>query len=84
MIRYAKPDCSRKLVDRKHLYERRAARASRRYFTLKGTDAMCFSHSICSSPALPPVLESVILNTSTGDDGTLIVIFTRPKSMCSL
>jgi len=91
LIRYAKAECSGKLMARKHLQPRarkpgvsRQFPRGRSHLAVKDTDATWFSHSSWSLPEFPPLLESVILYTSTSAGGLLISIFTRPKSMFSL
>ena len=59
LIRYAKPECSGKLVVRKHLHGRGPGISG--YCTANGTVAAWFSHSKRSVPDFPPVPESVIL-----------------------
>jgi len=61
LIRYAKAQCSGKLVSRKHLQQSSAGVRRRGHLAVKDTDAMWFSHSNCSLPVFPPPLESVIL-----------------------
>ena len=50
------------------------------YFTVNGTEAETFSHSICSLPLLPPALERSILSVSTGAAGFAMVRAVRPSS----
>src|ERR1700681_5089860 len=55
--------------------------AGGRYFTVKGADAVTFSHSTSSFPLAPPAPDSVILRVSTGDDGLSMVSEARPSSV---
>src|SRR5579862_1952383 len=81
LIRYANTECSGKMVSPKHLP---GGPRESSYFTVKGTEAIWFSHSIWSVPPCSPRPERVILKVSIGDGGFFISIFTRPRSMFSL
>gem|GEM_PF-4457576 len=64
-----------------HRDHRRVHPAGNRYFTVNGTDAVKFSHSMSSFPLAPPASDSVILSVSTGDGGLPMVSEARPNSV---